>query len=81
MIRLYKHKNHEYLLVDTDLTLVSKNVKVKIHVTADVTNINEKDQLTIYKHVNSIFNKQFIVTPKVTPPPTTNSKKAWYKFW
>jgi glucose-6-phosphate-specific signal transduction histidine kinase len=76
VIHLFSHRGKDHLVVETELEITEKNIVSKVNITVDVTNISEKDRLTVYRIVNKTFNKRFTIISKQQIP-----HKPWYKFW
>ena len=78
MIRNVKHLNKEYLIVDTQLHITLENgetITVPIQVQVNISKIVPTEHYTVYSHINTLYNRTFIVGKKPTTP-----KKPWWKF-
>ena len=78
MIRKTKHLNKEYLIIDTELQIMENGeiIHVPIQIQASLTKLPPTQHYTVYKNVNSLYNRTILIgKPKVTP------SKPWWKFW
>lgn len=75
MVRLKKHRNTDYILVDTSITVYHKDgteSTVPIQIQVNLDNLPEKSFGILYRYVNSVFNQPFTVNK-----PKLEQKKSW----
>ena len=75
MVRTISVKNKDYIVVITTLEIPNIESPVQIHF--DVTHLSKDDRWIVQKHAVRLFDHRL----KVQPPPKTQVKKPWYKFW
>jgi hypothetical protein len=79
MVRIKKHNNVEFIIVDTDIVVyegeeVSKIVPVQVQVR--LKDLSEKQQRTIYKHAAMYFDRTLNINK-----PQPEVKKGWFSRW
>ena len=77
MIRHQYHPNQ--LRVDTTIKIIEADgteTTAPVTVIVGLAKVDEKQQYNIYKIASRVFNKEFTLDRRGTPP-----KRQWYKFW
>lgn len=80
MVRLKKHRDTDYLLVDTTITVHHKDgteTVVPAQMQVNLKNLPEKSFGTLYRYTSSVFDRNFDVNK-----PKIEAKKNWFsKFF
>ena len=79
MIRTLKHKEKDYIVVDTTFQVKDgeKIVSVPFHLQLNATGLDEEDHAKILKKANALFNHVILVNLK--KPERVESSIPWYK--
>ena len=75
------HVNPDQLRVDTTIKIIESDgteTTVPVIVMVSLNKIENKQQGNVYKIVNRLFNREFLLDRRM---PTTPIKKSWWKFW
>ena len=77
MLRHQYHPNQ--LRVDTTIKIIEADgteTTAPVVIIVGLSKLDDKQQINIYKIVNTLFNKMFTLDRRKHTP-----KKPWYKFW
>lgn len=76
MIRTVKHRNGEFIVINTTFEVKERGevVKVPIAIQVDTTKLSEPETHLVYKATNGLFNRT--VTLNLNKP---KAEKPWYK--
>lgn len=77
MIRTVKHKNKDYVIIDTTFQVKEgdKVISAPIHLRVDGTNLNKEDYYKAFKRVSLLFDRT--ITVDITKPVA--EPKPWWK--
>jgi len=80
MIRTVKHKNKDYIIIDTTFQVKEgdKVISVPIHLRVDRTDLNKEDYYKIFKRVSLFFDRTIIVD---LTKPVAESKPWWKRIF
>jgi hypothetical protein len=73
--------NPDQLKVNTSIKIIDKDgteTVAPVVVIVGITKVKDKQQYNIYKIVNYIFNRDFVIDKRIK---ATSPKKKWWKFW
>ena len=79
MIRLLHQPDQ--LRVDTQIKIIEKDgteTTVPVVVLVGISKIKDKQQYNIYRVVDYMFNRDFVIDKRIKASAT---KKPWWKFW
>ena len=77
MIRTVKHKNKDYIIIDTTFQVreEGKTISAPLHLRVDGTDLSKEDYYKLFKRVSISFDRT--VTVDITKP--TLDSKPWWK--
>lgn len=78
MIRQSHHPNQ--LRIDTDIKIIESDgteTTAPVVILVGLSKVDNKRQYDIYKIVNKLFNREFILDRRLKNHP----KKPWWKLW
>ena len=74
MIRYTKHFDKKYIIVDSSFEV--NGVKFPVQIQANINNVEEIDQIKIYRVLSIAFDRHLDFDKK-----STQTKKPWWKVW
>jgi len=79
MIRTLKHKEKEFIVVDTDFQVKDgdKIISVPFHLQINATDLNQEEYSKVLKKTSALFNHIIVVDLK--KPEKLNKPTPWYK--
>jgi hypothetical protein len=79
---MIRHQLHpDQLKVNTSIKIIDKDgteTVAPVVVIVGTAKVKDKQQYNIYKIVNYIFNRDFVIDKRIK---ATSPKKKWWKFW
>jgi hypothetical protein len=77
---MLRHQHHpDQLRIDTHIKIIDTDgteTIAPVVILVGLTKVKNKQQYNIYKIVNQLFNREFILDRR-----NTISKKPWWKLW
>lgn len=79
MIRTVKHKEKDYVVIDTTFQIKDEGrvIDVPFHLQLNITKLSKEDQNKVYAKASALFNHAILVYLK--KPEKVESHSPWYK--
>ena len=79
---MIRHQLHpDQLRVDTHIKIIESDgteTIAPVVILVGLTKVEHKQQSNIYKIVNRLFNREFLLDRRIK---VTSPRKSWWKFW